>query len=204
MTSRGRYYGFFQQFRPHGLGVERVFDGVPDGDRYVTRLLEIYRATNDETCAKDAYFIVRNPIAATGSELRDVGREFILNLRVLAESIGNPELSEYLARLTRVQLTETSRLNGLHDENLLVLETIGDWLLMQAKAGDLVAEMRDAFYTVACDFFLSHYLQWPYYADRDGIDVFRPYFELWRRGASVSFEDGVLLVGQDDDSKALP
>ncbi|MBI1901482.1 MAG: hypothetical protein HYS13_10275 [Planctomycetia bacterium] len=52
-------FGRFQQFRPHGQGVEKVFVGVPKAAEYVSRLLAVCSATSDAACANDAYFVAR-------------------------------------------------------------------------------------------------------------------------------------------------
>jgi hypothetical protein len=189
------YFGLFQQFRPLGEGVEQALAGVPNRDQYVSRLLEVYKVTCDDSCAADAYFVVRSPIHTSDSELRSLGSDFVTELRALAENIGNAELFEYLRSIDSVEVVQRSRLNRSNDDNTLVMEGIRDWLNGIGKRDDPILRMREAFYSVACDFFLMYYLQWPYYVERHSNDVFRPYFELWKRGAQLSFECRSLQIG---------
>lgn len=191
------YYGLFQQFRPNGDGIEQAFAGIPDSDEYVERLLEIFQATDNETCATDAYFIVRFPLATSTDELHRLGREMIGGFRSLADRIGNAELSQYLGSVTGPEIVDPSRMNRSNDDNLLVMEATGDFLNAIGDSENPIVNMSEAFYSVACDFFLKYYLMWPAYSKQIGIgcDVFRPYFELWRRGVELSFEGQVLQLG---------
>jgi hypothetical protein len=197
MPAEDEYFGLFQQFRPLGDGVERAFLHVPDADKYISRLLEVFRATSSEECRDDVYFVVRSPASTTPNELRTIGHQFIYNLRTLTAMIGNAELSEYLSALRDVDVVQKSRLNRSNDDNLLVMETVGDWLGTLGAWNDPIPRMREAFYGVACDFFLMYFLQWPYYERWCSLDVFRPYYELWRRGASCSFQGVTLQVAID-------
>jgi hypothetical protein len=187
-------FGFFQQFRPGGVGVERLFADVPNGEQYVSRLREVYQATSDPACAKDLYFVVRSPREATDEELRALGDSLLLELRGLAKIIDNEELSMYLQRIDGVELVPKQNLNRNCDDNLLVMEEVGDWL--REEFDDSVLRMREAYYSIACDFFLTYYLQWPSFSM--SRDVFRPYFALWRCGADVSFEGPCLQIGRQE------
>ena len=195
MTRVSELFGLFQQFRPKGEGVERIFADVLNGDQYVSRLRQVYNATSDPACANDVYFVVRSPLNTTDSKLQEIGNGFIDELRAFAKIIRNTELSDYLQLTDAVEVVQKSQLNRSNDDNLLVMESIGDWLGGIGNGEDQILRMREAFYSIACDFFLMYYLQWPYYVNQCSRDVFRPYFELWRRGVEISFEGRCLQVG---------
>ena len=195
MISDDQVFGLFQQFRPLGKGVERVFYGVPKGPQYVARLLSVYAATSHADWACDTYFVVREPITTTPDELRGHGRALVEGLRQLARVIGQPELLTYLQSAQSVEMVPRTQLKCNNDENLLVGETIGDWVILRSDCADYVPQLREAFYSVACDFFLMYFLQWPYFEKWCGQDVFLPYFELWCRGAACAFEGPTLKIG---------
>ena len=68
------------------------------------------------------------------------------------------------------------------------------WLLVGHAVADYPLQSdailkEEAFYSIACDYNLAHYLLWPLYRDGTKIDEpFAPYFELWARGAKAIFE----------------
>lgn len=190
------YAGFFQQFRPEGNGVEYVFAGVPKGDSYVSRLMKVYRATSDNSCCKDVYFIVRSPAPATDGDLNSIGKEFLSNLSMVARLVGNIELLEYLHRVSRVENVPLEQVRPENPEAIMVEEVIGDWLIANSNFDNLIPAMSEAFYTVACDFFLQYYLQWPYFEHLSGIDVFQPYCDLWLRGTECVFEGTALKLAR--------
>ena len=50
--------------------------------------------------------------------------------------------------------------------------------------------MEEAFYSMACDYYLAHYLMWPLYRGSTAIEEpYAPYFELWRHGAQAIFSE---------------
>jgi len=199
MSQEDDLFGLFQQFRPSGGGADRLFADVPNRDHYLSRLREVYRATSDPACANDAYFVIRSPCHSTDEELRVIGSAFVRELRALAEIIRNEELSQYLQRIEHVEVVAKLSLNRSNDDNLLVMEQIGDWLGRTGEYEDRVLRMREAYYSIACDFFLMYYLQWPSFDI--GRDVFRPYFELWLRDANLSFDRRRLQIGRCDRAR---
>ncbi|MGP3786927.1 hypothetical protein [Paenibacillus sp. 1A_MP2] len=69
-------YGFFQGFMPSGTGVERVFEPIPDGQRFLDRIRPIYEMLNPEDFAGEyvpGYFNGGNEDASEGT-LRGLGR----------------------------------------------------------------------------------------------------------------------------------
>ena len=201
MSEEVDLFGLFQQFRPSGDGIERLFADVPDGSQYVSRLREVFRSTNDPAGANDLYFVVRSPCPSTDEELGEIGSAFLRELLALAEIIQNEELRRYLLRIERVEVVSKSHLNWNNDDNLLVMEVIHDWLGTIGEYEDRIMRMHEAYYSIACDFFLMYYLQWPYFANRCSRDIFRSYFELWQRDADASFEGQCLQIGRCEISQ---
>jgi hypothetical protein len=82
------------------------------------------------------------------------------------------------------------------DEHALVYDSIGDLLGDGSDYEDSVHLLYEAWYSIACDADLAHYLQWPCYESTYSVDVFEPYFRLWERGYSYAFEGDKLLLSR--------
>lgn len=192
-----RAFGLFQQYRPHGVGVEAVFDGIPHATEYVKRLRSVYRASYHEDWARDVYFIVRSPRAASLEELAAFGMEYLSGLRLLSAMLaerGQPRLDRYLASVSGAVVSPSAAANRMNDDDIMVCEAVGDFMGEFYDYEHPIIKLREAYYSVACDYFLGWYLQWPFFRKRIPRDVFRPYFELWAHGFGCVFQRGSLLL----------
>jgi hypothetical protein len=195
-----KWYGFFQGYRPHGDGIEELFSVLPDVAEYAKRLRSVCRAAHHAAWAQDAYFVVRIPGPATDDELIAFGQELLSGLRllaVLALLAGNRELHSYLTGVTRVGIVPLDALDRKHDDHLFVHNSVGDFLRGFYDYSHRIVQLREAYYSVACDYWLAWYLQWPYFRQWVPRDVFRPYFELWARGYSPAFQGDSLCLARD-------
>jgi hypothetical protein len=193
-VTKDTLHGLFQAYRPHGDGVEEVFNGISNSQQYVERLHLVYAATADDACANDAYFVVRRPPPSTPEHAHEAAGRLVSELRHLAVVIGNQELSCYLGQVASAEVVPDGMLNLLHDDNELVQEAIGDWVIGVEDTQDRIPQLREAFYSIACDYWLAYYLQWPYFERWYNRDVFRPYFELWQSGLHCGFAGTTLQV----------
>lgn len=190
-------YGFFQLFRPTGEGVDRAFGGLPDGAEVVRRLSAVYRATDSDWQrgdASDAYFIVRRPRSATPGELRALAADHVGAVRSIAQLAACDELVERLSPTPAFEISSATRFDGCDTSDLgtLIFEAVGDWFGSLSASDRRVPLMWEAFYSIACDYDLARYLMWPWYRRAAPIaEPFAPYFELWRRGARVVFDDSL-------------
>lgn len=192
-----RTFGLFQQFRPHGEGVEGVFDRVPNASEYMERLRSVYRAAYHQDWARDTYFIVRSSHAAAPEDVASLGMEYVSGLRFLSAMLarrGQPRLDKYLSRVTRAVVVPPAEANRMNDDDTLVSEAVGDFMREFYDYEHPIVKLREAFYSVACDYSLGWYLQWPYFRERIPRDVFRPYFELWARGHGCIFQGSLLCL----------
>jgi hypothetical protein len=188
-------YGLFGLFRPTGAGVEQVFAPFEDGAAYLARLLPIYAATAGPECARDAYFIVRCPQNLTQPQQTVLGQEFVNRLRLLAETIGDPELSAVLQQTREMVHRELTEADFLGDEHLTVCETIGDWFSGLPAEGEPIDVLREAYDSIAADDWLARHLQWPRYRRFCHVEVFAPYVELWQAGLRCVFQPQGLVIG---------
>ncbi|ATA90586.1 sodium:solute symporter [Capnocytophaga stomatis] len=58
----------------------------------------------------------------------------------------------------------------------------------------LISILREAYYSINCDYFLAAYLQYPNYNDKPNGDFLKPYFELWQRGFRFVINDNKLIL----------
>lgn len=198
MDDEDRWYGVFQGYRPHGDGVEEVFAGLPDADEYVARIKAVCAASYHDDWARDGYFVVRRPRPATEDELLALGRELLDGLRVLARAAGRESrrLLSLLPTSAAVEVFPAEAFDRKHPDHLDVLDEVRS-AMPPRDFGDRVIQLREGFYSVACDFWLAYYLQWPYYRGRVPQDVFRPYFDLWARGYRCAVQGGSLRLARD-------
>jgi hypothetical protein len=196
---RDRSFGLFQNYRPYGNGVEEVFASVPNAGEYVSRLRLAYGAAYHEEWYRDAYFVVRSPQRLPDSELAALGMELVSGLRYLASLLaqgGQREFDGYLQWVQQTAFDGPDRVVSVSNEDALVHEAVGDFLNSFYVRGDRIEQLGEAYYSIACDYWLGWYLQWPYFSARLHRDVFRPYFELWACGCSCCFRGKRLCLAR--------
>ncbi|HPF41773.1 MAG TPA: hypothetical protein P5081_17570 [Phycisphaerae bacterium] len=182
----------FQKFRPHGDGVDAVFEGLEGGDELLERLLPVYQWTAEgfaTESAIDAYFVVRHPPRT--AHLADYLRRHLEKMAEITQDCGRNDLSDILRRIHTINEVEGERPPPDSDDTLdtEIYEVVGDWFLELTPMRSKALLLHEAYYTIACDYDLASYLMWPLYRDSTNIvDPFAPYFELWRHGASIQFE----------------
>lgn len=199
MDDEDRWFGVFQGYRPDGDGVEEVFAGLPDAPDYADRVRSVCRATYHDAWERDAYFVVRRPQPASDEELVAFGRELLSGLQLIAETAaasGRRDLKDYLSRVIRIAVVSAAECDRGNDDHTRVHEAVGDFLGVLADHENPAVKLGEGFYSVACEYWLAWYLQWPYFREWFPRDVFRPYFELWARGCEVVFQGDVLNIAR--------
>ncbi|WP_164104278.1 apolipoprotein acyltransferase [Candidatus Laterigemmans baculatus] len=184
--------GFFQAFRPDGVGLGKVFEGVPHGEELLARLHQVFAASGSGARGdgmRDAYFVVRQPANLPPQRVEAAGRQWLANLAELDQQIGSGELRELLEPLPRIRVlvgnppkhprdpAERSRL-------LLAINAFSERFVGPLRpSGDAALGLRQAYYYIACDAYLRDHLLWPLYRQVTGMsDPHEPYFQLWEHG----------------------
>jgi len=186
-------YGFFQRFRPGGEKLDEALLPLPNGRPVYDRLKEIYAATSigwKDNETSDGYFVVRNPPPIKPSEIESLIREYLGTVAEIAALAGAAELAEPLQVATFTFASGPAPESpDRHDTELSIYDTLCDWVASLETAPSELADLREAFYSIACDYPLSWYLMWPWYAAATAIeDPFQPYFQLWRHGIEYRFD----------------
>lgn len=195
------FYGLFQCFMPDAQGLDAVFKPLQDGRALQERILPIYTATAEhykrllEEGAVPGYFC---PVQQLNNEqeLIALGHQHIRYLKDLALFCDEPKLAQQLSAVTEVevisQALKKDPKTDILDDN--VFELLNDWSITQQFADPRLKLLQEAYYSIACSYYLAYYLQYPAYSNKPEHDVLRPYFELWLKGYKNCFSGGKLII----------
>ena len=194
------FYGYFQMFMPDGKGVEATFEPLEDGHVYLERILQIYEMLNPVDYSGptvSGYFISKDSNVPNGI-LVDYGRQFIQDLKdLLLESSGKLDTKDavdYLLGIEEVKILPPGSIDGIRQQyDAEIYEAIFDIISEQIEYDEPIEVLDEAYYSIACDYWISYYLQWPRY--RLNGDPFAAYFELYRHGYSAVFTENKLYIG---------
>jgi len=207
--TKDRMFGFFQAFRPDGHRLASLFADIPSGDLVYGRLQQAFSATATgarEHAHEDAYFVVRSSEPAPPESLVKSAVDQLANWRLMAEAIGERELVDLLTPLPRVTRRSTipppPDPNDTESLDVFIYDVQCDWHGGLPPLCPHASWMRDAVYSIACDYYLAHYITWPWYVHSSPfVEPFGPYFALWRHGVTLrcqSPQDVTLFLGTPD------
>jgi hypothetical protein len=187
-------FGFFQMFMPEGDGVEAIFEPLEDGDTYLKRITPIYTMLDPADFAGDTvpgYFNAER-VEASGETLIGYGRQFIEGLKELLNE--DEEVSAYLAAIQHIELLPPGQIAAIRQlSDADVHEALFDVVSQGRDFEEPIDILGEAYYSIACDYWISYYLQWPRFGLKG--DPLAPYFELYRRGYGAVFFEGKLFIG---------
>lgn len=209
-------YGFFQWFMPTGAGVERVFEPLPDGQRFLDRIRPIYEMLNPQDFAGEyvpGYFNGGHEDASEET-VRGLGEELINGLKALFSLVseddemadGAKEALQALEGLKEVAVLPPGEIGKLEQELVqgtdeeageVVYEVLGELISSRSDYDETIEILNEAYYSIACDDWVAYYLQWPRY---DGLqeaeNSLRPYFDLYRHGYNIHWTQTKLMIGR--------
>ncbi|MBN3527073.1 hypothetical protein [Paenibacillus apiarius] len=193
-------YGYFQMYMPSGEGVEATFEPLKDGDAYLQRVKRIYEMLDPEDFGGETVPGYFNGKADEVPQdvLKGHGEQLIKGLKELldefAEWDGATEAAAYLSGIEEVQLLPHGKIDTIRQSyDPDVYEALFE-VVSEHKDYDEPIEMLDeAYYSIACDYWISYYLQWHRYGFKG--DPLAPYFELYRLGYSAIFSERKLYIG---------
>ncbi|RCX23665.1 hypothetical protein DFP94_1011267 [Fontibacillus phaseoli] len=195
------FYGYFQMYMPDGKGVEKTFAPLQvDGEAYLRRIVRIYEMLDPDDFSGNVVPGYFNGKAGDvpSDILMNYGTQFIQGLKdLMAETSEKNDTADAAAYLTGIQ--EVSILpNGSIDDIRLqydpeIYETISDIISEHRDYDEPIEILDEAYYSIACDYWISYYLQWHRYGLKG--DPFAPYFELYRLGYSAILAENKLYIG---------
>ncbi|WP_260985546.1 hypothetical protein [Paenibacillus xylanexedens] len=209
-------YGFFQWFMPSGSGVERVFEPIPGGQRFLDRIRPIYEMLNPEDFTGEyvpGYF--NGGHEGTSEEaLRGLGQELIKGLESLFSIVPEDDEAADIAKEALHDLAcvkevvvlkqgeigklEKEAIQGTNEEHSeAVYEALGELLSSRSDYKETIEILNEAYYSIACDYWVAYYLQWPRYQGLQDMEAcLYPYFELYRYGYNLHWTQNVLFIGK--------
>jgi hypothetical protein len=202
-------FAYFDCFRPDGAGLDKVFAGIVGGAELLQRLRPIYQLKETQTAL--GYFVVRRPHSATPDMLCQLTTEYLGKAKQIALGIGE---TDQRAAEIRGLLDSPPRINVVRghlperfNADFNVLETllhelVSDWFIDLKPIPSDALLMREAYYSIAADYFIADHLMWPLYRQSTIIEEpFAAYFELWTHGARPFFgQRGLVTVYLSDNS----
>ncbi|WP_102274359.1 hypothetical protein [Cytobacillus massiliigabonensis] len=195
-----QFYGYFQMYMPDGIGVEATFEPLEDGHAYLQRILQIYEMLKPEDFSGPAVpgYFTSKASNVPNEILIDYGRQFIQGLKDLilesSEKAVTIESADYLLGIEEIKILPPGSIDGIRQQyDPEIYETIFDIISEQKEYDEPIEVLDEAYYSIACDYWISYYLQWHRY--RLNGDPFAAYFELYRRGYSAIFSENKLYIG---------
>lgn len=209
-------YGFFQWFMPTGAGVERVFEPIPEGRRFLDRIRPIYTMLNPEDFAGEyvpGYFNGGNE-EVSEEKLRGLGEALIRGLKDLFSMVTEDDEAADIAKEALQDLAcvkevvvlppgeigtlEQRAMQGTDEEDSdAVYEALGELLSSRSDYDEAIEILSEAYYSIACDYWVAYYLQWPRYQGlQEAENCLYPYFELYRYGYHLHWTQTKLFIGQ--------
>jgi len=186
--------GFFNRFRPDGAGLGAILEDTGVEGQVRRRLQNVFEATAPAANDGDCYFIVRRPAPIDRAGAVRLAQSYLADFGAFVARTGDDGLS---TALRDVRFVQQPPADGVLDEDLSVrmYECLTDFLAELEHDDRGVFLLKEAIYTMACDYFLTAYVLWPAIELHPDGDVFERYFELWRSGIQITlYEGGLALI----------
>ncbi len=185
----------FQNFRPHGQGVERILNGFWGARQMLPRLLEVYKATASGWDARPVafdYFLVTEPTHIDDSRVEELIRSYLDKMKRMAEEINYRQTASNLSVVERVQIVRAQdaphSLDLSRTEDLLYAMQSDFFSLTPSQPSELWL-LEPALYSMANDNPLTYHLLWPLKAKGSSVEEpFLPYFELWKHAVTLRLD----------------
>ncbi|MFB5761419.1 hypothetical protein [Paenibacillus medicaginis] len=198
----GAFYGYFQFFMPSGEGVERVFAPLDKGAAYLQRIAPIYEMLDPADFKGEqvpGYFIGKTG-RASEEVLRALGEQLVQGLQQLFEEQtdmeGMDEPLSYLREIEEIIILQKGEIMAFENrKEPIIYETMFEIVEERTDYDGPIWVLSEAYYSIACDYWLSYYLQWPRYKKLANMDPLAPYFELYKIGYTAVFSGRSLYIG---------
>lgn len=194
----GKLDFLFQSFRPLGDGLEQLFHDVVGGSEVLPRLVNLYQATsvNFWTSNEDPYFVIRHPPFVDDEQIREWTVRHLSEMCQLAHLTNSSVAARRSNPTPRIEIGRdvVNPCSNLENPQALFVEMINDGMFSSVPVESDFFLLEEAFYHIACDYLLRHYLLWPLYKSAIPMnDPFADYFELWKHGAQPVWEENNLV-----------
>ncbi|MGP3786926.1 hypothetical protein [Paenibacillus sp. 1A_MP2] len=83
------------------------------------------------------------------------------------------------------------------EDSEVVYEALGELIRSRSDYSENIELLSEAYYSIACDYWVAYYLQWPRYQGlQEADDCLYPYFELYRYGYNLHWSQNKLFIGR--------
>lgn len=192
------FYGYFQSFMPDGKNVEKVFEPIENGQLLYQRIKPIFEATKEKTIQAfeqniaPGYFVPNKK--GTEEELKAIGKELLAGFLEFASFVEEETLQNYLKEIINIEISDSREQNFDDEAQTELYEILSIWYIDNTDYESLISILREAYYSINCDYFLAAYLQYPVLANKPKTDFLKPYFELWQRGFQFVINGNTLIL----------
>ncbi len=187
--------GFFNRYRPEGLGVDRFLSGNGVEGLVRERIEKVFRATASSWTAGDLYFINRHFDPLDHETACILAKRHLQDISNIARGLGDVETSKSISEL-RFVLGPHSAAGEDVDVATMVYESLTYFLADFQPGWHELFLLKEALYSMANDYCLMAYILWPVVKTGDGDigDMFDSYFELWRYGVTLTYHMGGVVA----------
>ncbi len=187
-TEASNLLGFFAAFEVGDVRLAQVFAGFPEAPALINRLNQLYGVCGGRRSQPFGYFSPNQGELAAPERLRCLALMHCQSMNaLLVKEEDNPfnthayDVVRFVGRLSEPPQT---------DVDTLVYDGVSDVLIEHARHDYALFGLDDAYYSLANDYDLAYWASWPLYRASVGLDdPFEAFFQLWRQGISVSFND---------------
>lgn len=180
----------FQSYRPSGRGLEEVFTGMTCAPELQERMERCFAACARPDWRDFPYFVPRRrPMSR--AEAQSLATQHASALVELCMRAGEGEAG-VLVSGGGIAVLDSGAGSGTRaesEEDVWIREVVSDLLFRTEVVDEDFPALKDAYYSIANDYFLRFFLSWPEYRPFLTLhDPFEPYFAIWSMGASVHVE----------------
>ena len=165
--------------------LEKVFEPVPNGEKYLKRVIEVIEARGKARHTLDK------------QSIENLGQRHLENVTKLVGRTENKSLNEALLRVKDISiLNEVKNMNFLDsDLDTHIYDTLCDWITDYRKWTFHIGVLNESFYILSSNHnYIKYYVLYPTYQYKLDFDLFEPYFKLFSNGYECHIENDVLTI----------
>jgi hypothetical protein len=182
-------FGLFQMLSSRPKLIDSIFTPFKHKDELVKRIKDLFNLFDNQT--QDAYFIPKNS-KLMNSEIRTLCESHLASLEYFAKSTDDSHLLGIINKISKIEEDSITKEDLNSSASIVIYENVGDAISNLGYLDDSFSFLRDAYYSIACDYILSFYLTWPQIKHNFENDLFKPYYELYSNGIIVGYNNDML------------
>jgi len=188
--------GIFNKYRPDGEGLNHLFSDHGLERQVCERIKRIFSVTALEWRPNDLYFSIKRFGHIEREMAIEITQKYLDEIKKFSELINDSDAINSLSTLRVASDLPTPDILFSDDMPTLIYELITDFFAKLQPERHELFMLKEAFYSMANDYFLMAYILWPVIqAETGSVIKFDSYFEIWRNGITLNFsEDGMVFV----------